>query len=227
MPLTRNSSRPIQRQVDLTTAVCQERLLSTHVRHVIALVDLVAGKLPFDSALDIYVRMLRLSPEQARNIGSRALATLGTRTGFHRGEAEAEALDEVRDEERDDQAGVGRFDAMFSRVRRRIKGRVHEDLRHRINLAGARAEDGMLETHVENSKLFARALGDELSLPDAVELYLDTMSIPEGVSDVIFNRVLREIADRELPPLGAPEPEAPLPPNLGTPERLEKTTTAG
>src|SRR5690606_34035247 len=75
----KSSSRVLQRQVDLSTAVCQERLLMTHVRHVLALVDLVADELPFDDALDIYVRVLRLTPEQARNVGSRALAELGRR----------------------------------------------------------------------------------------------------------------------------------------------------
>ena len=41
MALIKNTSRALQRQVDLTTAVCQERLLATHVRHVIAFVALV------------------------------------------------------------------------------------------------------------------------------------------------------------------------------------------
>ena len=62
--LIKSMSRTLQRQVDLTTAVCQERLLATHVRHVLALVDLVSDRMPFDDALDIYVRILRLTPEQ-------------------------------------------------------------------------------------------------------------------------------------------------------------------
>jgi hypothetical protein len=90
---------------------------------------------------------------------------------------------------------------VFSRVRRRIRGRVQEDLRHRINLAAARAEDDLFATHVENSLIFAKALSEEVSLAEAVELYLDTMSIPDGVSDVIFNRSLRTVADEVLPPL--------------------------
>lgn len=81
MALIKSMSRTLQRQVDLTTAVCQERLLAMHVRHVLALVDLVSDRMPFDDALDIYVRILRLTPEQARNIGSRALAELGRRGG--------------------------------------------------------------------------------------------------------------------------------------------------
>jgi len=200
--LTRKISRAMQRQVDLTTAVCQERLLSTHVRHVLALVDLVADELPFDSALDIYARILRLTPEQARNVGSRALAAIGRRSGLT--EVEELNLDLSEDEgelEEEQGADEGRFDAVFSRVRRRIRGRVKDDLRQRINLAAARAEDALFETHVQNALVFGKALAEEVPLHEAVDLYLDAMAIPEGVSDVIFNRALRIVADDVLPPL--------------------------
>lgn len=204
MGLTRNISRALQRQVDLTTAVCQERLLATHVRHVLAFVDLVAPEIAFDSALDMYARILRLTPEQARNVGSRALAALGRRSGMP-GAAELEELEDEPDDlpaGADDDVPSGRFDAIFGRVRRRIRGRVQEDLRHRISLAAARAEDELFNTHVANALIFGRALGEELPLHESVDLYLDTMAIPEGVSTVIFNRALRTAADEVLPPLG-------------------------
>lgn len=206
MALTRKISRTMQRQVDLTTAVCQERLLSTHVRHVLALVDLVEPELAFDSALDIYARILRLTPEQARNVGSRALAAIGRRTGLTESDdlnlelPEDDAdLDEGSDVERG--ADEGRFEMVFSRVRRRIRGRVKDDLRQRINLAAARAEDSLFETHVHNALVFGKALAEEVPLHEAVDLYLDVMTIPEGVSDVVFNRALRLVADDVLPPL--------------------------
>jgi hypothetical protein len=199
--LTRKISRAMQRQVDLTTAVCQERLLSTHVRHVLALVDLVNEELAFDSALDIYARILRLTPEQARNVGSRALAAIGRRTGLTEADDVNLDLEEDDEDELEHRPGedAGRFDAVFSRVRRRIKGRVHDDLRQRINLAAARAEDSLFETHVNNALVFGKALAEEVPLHEAVDLYLDVMTIPEGVSDVIFNRALRIVADDVLP----------------------------
>ncbi|HET6232988.1 MAG TPA: hypothetical protein VFE05_23120 [Longimicrobiaceae bacterium] len=204
MALKSNSSRGLQRQVDLTTAVCQERLLATHVRHVIALVDLVSDQLPFDAALDIYARVLKLSPEQARNVGSRVLAVIGRRNGLPEVEDHEVGLleDEPEDREQVDRSATGsRFDLVFGRVRRRIRGRVQEDLRNRINLAAARAEDALFHTHVENGLIFARALQDEMPLHEAVELYLELMAIPDGVSDVIFNRALRTVADEVLPPI--------------------------
>src|SRR5690606_14184328 len=198
----KSSSRALQRQVDLTTAVCQERLLATHVRHVLALVDLVADRLPFDDALDIYVRILRLTPEQARNIGSRAFAELGRRDVVPEREPPAATPPEGEDEEEVGTAdeAVGRADALFSRLRRRVRGRVQEELRERISLAAARTEDDLLETHVDNALVFVRALSEEVSTPEAVERYLETMLLPEGVADVIYNRALRRVADRLLPP---------------------------
>ena len=222
--LNRNTTRALQRQIDLTTAVCQERLLATHVRHVLAFVDIVAPEIPFDSALDIYARILRLSPEQARNVGSRALASIGHRGGLHdAGEEPKVELMEDDAADREDARAVeaadspgGRFDAIFGRVRRRIRGRVHDHLRDRINLATARAEDSLFNTHVENALIFSRALSDEVPLHESVDLYLEIMAVPEGYSDVVFNRALRTVADDTLPPLapartGGPAAEAPVP----------------
>jgi len=210
--LTRNTSRAMQRQIDLATAMAQEKLLDTHVRHVLALVELVAGQLPFDSALDIYARILQLNPEQARNVGSRAFAELGRRTGMERSGEVTLMEDDAADREdaaaRPAPGEGGRFEQVFSRVRRRVRGRVHDDLRHRINLAAARAEDDLFERHVANALEFARALSAEVPLHEAVDLYLEIMSVPEGVSDVVFNRALRRVADSELPPLDPAEPVA-------------------
>lgn len=212
MALIKNTSRALQRQVDLTTAVCQERLLATHVRHVIAFVDLVSDRLPFDDALDIYVRILRLTPEQARNVGSRALAELGRRPagGARTLPATPAPIEPEQEEEPQPsvEGGGGRADALFSRLRRRVKGRVQDELRDRINLAAARTEDDLLETHVENGLIFVRAVGEEISAPEAVELYLDTMLLPEGVADVIYNRALRILADKILTPVPGPSDEA-------------------
>lgn len=212
MVLTKNTSRALQRQIDLITAVCQERILATHVRHVLGLVDLISDRVPFDDALDIYVRILRLTPEQARNVGSRALAELGRRTELPESfAAEGFAFDpDAADEDSEvtgDPTGGSRSDAILSRLRKRIRGRVRDDLRSLIDLATARTEDAILETHAENALTFAKTLDDELSAPDAIDLYLETMALPESIGDVIYNRALHTIADSVLPSL-PPRPEA-------------------
>src|SRR5690606_22685140 len=161
---------------------------------------------------DIYVRILRLTPEQARNIGSRALAELGRRGGETADVVRQPAVRETEPEEevRARPEGGARPDALLSRLRRRVRGRVQDELRERINLSAARTEDGILETHVHNSLSFARALASELSASESIELYLETMMLPEGVADVIYNRALSIIAEQVLPPVpGAGEEEMP------------------
>jgi hypothetical protein len=220
---TRNSSRAQQRQIDLTTAVCQERLLATHVRHVIAMVDLVSDRLPFDDALDIYVRILNLTPEQARNIGSRALAMIGRRSGLP--EVDSFEIDETEEEiSREEAARAesgGRSEAVFGRLRRRIRGRVHDDLRNRINLAAARAEDHLFGTHVDNSLIFAKALADDMTIPEAVEQYLEIMAIPDGRADAVYNRALRMVADDLLPPVSRGVEPRPSAGEAATPVRAD------
>jgi hypothetical protein len=144
-------------------------------------------------------------------VGSRAFADLGRRNGVERDEEVTLLEDDAADREdagRPSGGDGGRFELVFSRVRRRIRGRVHDELRHRINLAAARAEDDLFEQHVANVLDFARALHAEVPLHEAADLYLEILAVPEGVSDVVFNRSLRKIADQELPPLPAAEPQA-------------------
>lgn len=197
----KGSPAALDRQIDLTTAVCQERLLTTHVRHVLAMVDLISDRVPFDQALDIYVRMMRLNPEQARNVGSRALAEIGRRGGTG-ADHDLSFLDEEEAPAAEPEPSVaGRADAVFSRLRRRIRGRVEDELRNRIDLVAARTEDAILDTHVENALIFVKALDDHMSAPEAIDRYLDIMIVSEGQGDVIYNKALRSIADAVLPPL--------------------------
>ncbi len=116
--------------------------------------------------------------------------------------------DEAEDEIEAPREG-GRADAIFGRLRRRIRGRVQEDLRHRISLAAARTEDALLEAHVENALIFVKALDDEVQAPEAAELYIETMMLPEGLGDVIYNRALRILADDVLPAVAGTRDAAP------------------
>jgi hypothetical protein len=159
--------------------------------------------------VDIYVRVLRLTPEQARNVASRALAALGQRGVLPARDGVSPIMeDEDSGEGVADEGARGRSEQTFARFRRRIRGRVQEDLRHTINLAAARAEDTLIAAHVENALTFMKTF-PEMGTSEAAELYLETMMIQEGVADVIYNRALRRIADDTLPPVeGEPETAA-------------------
>jgi hypothetical protein len=194
-PFSNDLSEPMRRRVELAIAVAQERLLGTHVDHALRLIQLVGSKVPFENALGIYTRMLRLSEDEARVITTRALAIIGERvvdTGSAsaewekgRGEAPVEGEETQR--------------TFLRGMRQRLRGRVNDDLRSWVELSAARTEVAILNTHVENAMNFVELLDKEQLPAESVELYLDALEVRESVAEVTYYLALSRIADRELP----------------------------
>jgi hypothetical protein len=194
-PFSNDLSEPMRRRVELAIAVAQERLLGTHVDHALRLIQLVGSKVPFENALGIYTRMLRLSEDEARVITTRALAIIGERvvdTGSPsaewekgRGEAPAEGEETQR--------------TFLRGMRQRLRGRVNDDLRRWVELSAARTEVAILNTHVENALNFVELLDKEQLPAESVELYLDALEVRESVAEVTYYLALSRIADKELP----------------------------
>jgi hypothetical protein len=192
-------SEPMRRRVELAIAVAQERLLSTHVDHALRLVQLVGDQVPFASALGIYTRMLRLSDDEARVISTRALAILGEQAVESKGAPWPEGTDVPAEEEEETRR------SFLRNMRQRLRGRVKDDLRRWVELAAARTEVAILESHVENASNFIELLEAEQPASESVELYLDSLQVRESISEVTYYMALARIADRELPevPRGA------------------------
>lgn len=76
---------------------------------------------------------------------------------------------------------------MFRWLRRR---RLSDGGRRRLLIALARAEEALVETHVSNVQQIQDAVGDELSLERALELYLEAMDPGEPHSSIVERRVL-------------------------------------
>ncbi len=192
-------SEAAQKRVELAVAVAQEKLLSTHVDHALDLIALVNDEVSFIDALEIYARLLRLDDDEAQNLSSRALAILGERAESGQdwetlAEGETEAPDEI---------GRGDGHSLFGLLRDRLRGRVNEDLRWRVELVAARAEVALIETHMKNALHFADFLGEELEDRKAVELYLDALDVRESVAEVTYYLALSRIADTVLPEHGS------------------------
>ena len=186
-----NLSDPMRRRVELAIAVAQERLLSTHVDHALRLIQLVGEQVPFENALGIYTRLLRLSDDEARVITTRALAILGEQVGGDTSAWIEPAPEPVpADETRR---------SMLSNMRQRLRGRVKDDLRRWVELAAARTEVAILNTHVDNALNFTELLEKEQPASDSVELYLDALEVRESVAEVTYYVALARIADQELP----------------------------
>lgn len=184
-------SDSMRRRVELAVAVAQERLLATHVQHALLLIQIVGDQVPFENALAIYTRMLRLSEDEARVITTRALATLGEQ-GV-RGEVWPELTSEEAPPSREPRK------SFMNLMRSRLRGRVNDDLRRQVELAAARTEIAILHTHVENALQFVDLLENEMPFIEAVELYLDALQVRDSISEVTAYMALSRLADEHLP----------------------------
>jgi hypothetical protein len=193
---SKDLSEPMRRRVELAIAVAQERLLSTHVDHALRLIQLVGDQVPFENALGIYTRLLRLSDDEARVITTRALAILGEQvvSGSGSGTMWADTTPEPPEAEDD-----GTRRSFLRNMRQRLRGRVKDDLRRWVELSAARTEVAILNTHVENSLNFVELLEKEQPPAESVELYLDALEVRESVGEATYYLALARIADEQLP----------------------------
>lgn len=184
-------SDAIRRRVELAIAVAQERLLSTHVDHALRLIQLVGQQVPFENALGIYTRMLRLSDDEARVITTRALAILGE---------QVDSKGWTAPDTPEPEPGEDESPRSFMRnMRNRMRGRVKDELRRWVELSAARTEVAILDTHVDNAMNFVELLEKEQPPAESVELYLDALEVRESVAEVTYYLALARLADEELP----------------------------
>ncbi|NJD10895.1 MAG: hypothetical protein FIB01_10850 [Gemmatimonadetes bacterium] len=80
------------------------------------------------------------------------------------------------------------------------KQRLEDPVRRRLLFALARAEEELIETHVQNALDVVDAVGDSLTVGRALELYLEALEPEEPRATIIAKRVLarleREDAER-------------------------------
>lgn len=178
--VSKGLSLPARRHIELAIAVAQEHLLGTHVEHALELIELVGDQVPFDDALEIYNRLLRISAEEERIITTRALAILGERNDEPRGWPERMADADAAAVAHDGRTSI------FSNLRHRLRGRINNDLRHWIELEAARTEVAILHTHVANAVRFVEILQQEVPLTEATELYLEALNVRDSIAEVVY-----------------------------------------
>ncbi len=71
--------------------------------------------------------------------------------------------------------------------------RLSEDGQKRLVVALARAEDTIIETHVENALDVIEAVGDELPLDRVLEVYLEALEANPQRAEIIARRVLSKL----------------------------------
>jgi hypothetical protein len=207
--VARDLSDSVRRRIELAVAVAQEHLLTTHVRHALAMVRVTGDRIPYGQAVGIYTRVLGLTEDEGRVVTTRALAALGEQAAADDWpELPAEPITEER---------PSRRRSLLDIVRHRLRGRVDDDMRRRVEFAAARAEVALLDSHFANALEFLDILEKEMPAPDAVELYLDALDVREGITEVVYYKALAQLADTPVPETIPQTPAAQPPPRKDEP----------
>ncbi len=186
-------SDTVRRRLDLAIAVAQERLLGTHVRYALDLIELVRGRVDLTSALDIYVRMLGLDDDDARVVTTQAMARIGERE------------EETAPSSPPQPAGTGaegdgrQHRSFIAAIRDRLRGRENDDLRTLVDLHRARTEVALLETHVDNAMSFVDVARAEMAVDEAAEMYIESLAVREAIAPVVYYITLDRLSDEFLP----------------------------
>jgi hypothetical protein len=72
----RKLSDAAERRLRLAQARAEEAVLDTHVRNALLFVDTLAGELPFDRAIESYIRALGIPEPLASTVATRTLVVL-------------------------------------------------------------------------------------------------------------------------------------------------------
>jgi len=80
-----------------------------------------------------------------------------------------------------------------------FRRRLDESAERRLKLAHARAEERIIEAHVENALMFVDSLAEDLTYDRAIDTYVRVMGVPEPLASIVATRVL-VILGQELVP---------------------------
>ena len=96
----------------------------------------------------------------------------------------------------------------------------------RLRLAQARAEESIVQSHVENALMFVDNLAEDLPFDRAIETYVRVMGIPEPLASTVVTRTLVVLGE-DLVPYHRRNTESARPEETGRPAlRLDDASDA-
>jgi len=197
---TRRLPEAVRRRLEVATATAWEALVEAHTSHALQLIALLADRLPFDETVTRYLRELDVPPAMAAAVRNRVLVALE--------DAEREAPDRPRLRLAPPEDGAGPEAEGWRRFRpdivmRGVKARHrrHEETERWIQLALARAEEGVISTHVDNAITFAALLDRYLPLDRAIEEYNAALGLAGSRAEAVRQRAMARLAEAHLPTL--------------------------
>lgn len=159
-------------QLQLAAAVAAESVLTEHIRYAMEVVHEGSDRAPVERLVAAYSRLHHLSEAEHRKLREGVFVALG------------------RDP---DTAGKGRLQqprSILRRVGRRLRGRVHFELREWVQRHTARVELAVLNIHVEHALRFARIVQENQSPARAADLYSEVMGLRPSITEMVRLRVL-------------------------------------
>jgi hypothetical protein len=80
-----------------------------------------------------------------------------------------------------------------------FRRRLDEAGERRLKLAQAKAEERIVDAHVENALMFVDALAEDLSYDRAIDTYVRVVGVPEPLASTVATRVLVVLGQELVP----------------------------
>lgn len=177
-----------------------EALIDTHTRQAIQLVTEFAPRISVLRGLDLYFQVTAVPEPMHEVVRSRSLTALDLKSLPQ--PAELPSL-----------SGWHRLRVDLVLEHRRYRRRYFERTVELARMAGSRAAEAIVATHVENALELAWLLKGVLPVGSVADLYIREFSLSASVAQMVLQRVQARVAGDELTaPWDEPLPPLPEPP---------------
>jgi hypothetical protein len=192
-------SRRIPTEVDerlrLAAAAAAEQVLDVHVASALEVVEEGAERAPVERLLRAYARLHYLEDSQEWRLRERVLAVLGQEPGADWTYRELTAPR-----------------SFLRRLARRVRGRIHHDLREWVELHTARVQLRLVDLHVRHALAFVRILHGHATTVEALHTYGRMLNLRSSTAEFVRLKALLTV-DRTDEPARA-QPLHPQPPHI-------------
>lgn len=172
-------------QVRVAYAMSWEALIDTHTRQALQFVSEFATRIPVLGALDLYFQVTAVPEAMHEVVRSRTLTAIDVKTVPE--PVEMPVL-----------TGWGRLRLDLVLEHSRYRRRYHERTLELARMAGARAAEALVASHVENALELAWLLKGVMPVKAATDHYLREFGLQASVAQMVMQRVQARVASDEL-----------------------------
>jgi hypothetical protein len=196
-------------RLQVAYAEAREALVATHVEQAVQFTREFARRLPPFEALDLYFRVVAVPHPMEEYIVSRALVDLEV-VRLAQSPPKASVLEHLKN-----------FHLEGALETLRQQRQYLETTYQLARLAGARASEAVLATHVENAIRVVDILEETIWVDEAVSHYVHTFRLPLATAHMVFQRARARVVDRYLNGMAAAP--APMPKEANRELRLPES----